>query len=242
LPGGWRALYIIAAFAIFYVAWLRRLLPESALFDRYAQGAEPQTFWQPLHEIFRNHRREITAITLIAATFSFYVSSTLNFMSKYLQEAHAYSPQQVSLLFIVAGSIAIMGNVLSGRIADRSGRRPTLIVALIVNCVAIITFYNSAGLLLPLAWSAALFSFFAADVMVNAIGGELFPTSCRSTASTLRAICSVFAAVAGLAIEGSLFNALGSHAAALSLLSLSALLAIPVVILMLRETSNTELG
>ncbi len=78
--------------------------------------------------------------------------------------------------------------------------------------------------------------------MINAIGGELFPTSCRSTASTLRAICSMFAAVAGLAIEGILFNMLGSHAAALSVLCLSSLLAIPVVILMLRETSHTELS
>jgi hypothetical protein len=48
--------------------------------------------------------------------------------------------------------------------------------------------------------------------------------------------------VAGLAVEGSLFNLMGSHAAALSLLSLSALLTVPVVILMLRETSDTELS
>ena len=77
--------------------------------------------------------------------------------------------------------------------------------------------------------------------MVNAVSGELFPTGCRSTASTLRMICVMFAAVAGLAVEGSLFSALGTHAAALSLMSLSSLLAVPVVAVMLRETSNTEL-
>jgi hypothetical protein len=48
--------------------------------------------------------------------------------------------------------------------------------------------------------------------------------------------------VAGLAMQGVLFNLLGSHAAAISLLCLSSLLAIPVIILMLRETSQTELS
>lgn len=241
LPGGWRALYIAAALPILYLAWLRRLLPETALFEQHVRGEKEQRFWQPLREILREHRREMVAIASIAAVFWFQVSATLSFMSKYLQEEHGYLPQQVSLLFIVAGSLAIFGNVLAGRISDRVGRRLTLVAALLVNCVAIVTFYNTAGFTLPLAWIAALFSFFAVDVMVNAISGELFPTRCRSTASTLRMVCAMFAAVAGLAIEGSLFAALGSHAAALSLLSLSSLLAIPVVVLMLRETSNTEL-
>jgi len=241
LPGGWRALYVIAAFPILYLAWLRRLLPESALFDRYGKRDALYSFWQPVLEIFRYHNRAMTAIALIAATFWFQFSATMNFMSKYLQETHHFEPQDVSLLFIVAGSIAIFGNTAAGRISDHIGRRPTLIAALLVNCVATITFYNTGGLLLPLAWIAALFSFFAVDVMVNATSGELFPTRCRSTASSLRSVCAMFAAVAGLVIEGSLFSALGSHAAALSLLCLSSLLAIPVVILMLRETADIEL-
>ncbi|HEY6130974.1 MAG TPA: MFS transporter [Halioglobus sp.] len=241
LPGGWRALYIIAVLPILYLARMRRLLPESALFDRYVERDATQMFWQPLHDIFRHYRREITAIGLIAVTFWFQLTAALNFMSKYLQETHNFKPQQVSLLFIVAGSMAIFGNAVAGRLSDHIGRRPTLIAALIVNCAATITFYNTSGWLLSLAWIAALFSFFAVDVMVHAMGGELFPTNCRTTASTLRAVCAMFAAVAGLAIEGMLFNVLGSHAAALSVICLSSLLAIPVVLLMLRETSNTEL-
>lgn len=241
LPGGWRALYMIAALPILYIAWLRRLLPETVMFERNASGGLPVIFWQPVLEIFRSHRPEITAIALIALAFWFQITATLGFMSKYLQEIHGYAPQQVSLLFIVAGSLAILGNVAAGSISDRIGRRLTLVAALVVNCAAVIVFYNSAGFLLPLAWIAALFSFFAVDVMVNAVSGELFPTGCRSTASTLRMICVMFAAVAGLAVEGSLFSALGTHAAALSLMSLSSLLAVPVVAVMLRETSNTEL-
>jgi predicted MFS family arabinose efflux permease len=242
LPGGWRALYVIAAFPILYLAWLRRMLPESVLFERYGAIEEPRRFWEPILEIFRHQGREMAAIALIAGAFWFQISATLNFMSKYLQESHDYGPQQVSLLFVVAGSLAILGNVAAGRISDRIGRRPTLIAALTLNCLATVLFYNTGGWLLPLVWIGALFSYFAVDVMINAMSGELFPTRCRSTASTLRSICAMLAAVAGLAVEGSLFNALGSHAAALSVICLSTLLAVPVVILMLRETSATELS
>jgi putative MFS transporter len=242
LPGGWRALYIIAAVPLLYLAWLRRTLPESALFDGNASDGKLRAFWQPFLEIFRDHRRAMTAIALIAATFWFQLTAAINFVSKYLQETHHFEPQEVSFMFIVAGGIAVFGNATAGRISDRIGRRPTLVAALLSYCVAIIAFYNAHGLLLPLAWTAALFSYFAIDVLVNAISGELFPTRCRSTASSLRAVSAMFAAVAGLAIEGTLFNALGSHAAALSLLCLSSLLAIPVVLVMLRETAHAELS
>ena len=241
LPGGWRALYVIAAVPILYLVWLRRKLPESAMFNRHMSSSEPALLWQPFKEIWQHKRREMTATALIAAAFWFQVAATLNFMSKYLQEIRHFEPQQVSLMYIVAGSIAILGNTLAGRISDYIGRRPTLISMLLLHCVATITFYNTGGWLLSVAWIATLFGFFAVEVMVNAMSGELFPTACRSTASTLRSICGMFAAVAGLSVEGLLYSALGSHSAAISIISLSSLLAIPVVMLMLRETSGTEL-
>ena len=241
LPGGWRALYIIASFPILYIAWLRRKLPESRIFDAHAARHVRQTFWEPLLEIFLSQRREMIAISLIASAFWFQLSATLTFMSKYLQEIHSYKPQEVSLLYIAAGTVAILGTTLAGRISDRIGRRPTLAVAITVNCAATVAFYNTGGAWLPVAWIAMLFSFFAADVLISAMSGELFTTQCRSTASTLRAICAMFAAVAGLAIEGTLFDVLGSHSAALSVLSLSSLFAVPVIVLVLRETSDTVL-
>ncbi len=241
-PGGWRALYVIAGLSILYIVWLRRLLPETTLFERNVEHNAKLDFWQPMLEIYRFHKRAMTAVVLIVASFMFQLSATINFMSKYLQETHHYAPQQVSLLFIVAGSIALFGTTSAGRISDYIGRRPTLVAALLVNCAATMAFYNTSGYLLPLAWIASLFSFFAIEVMINAIGGELFPTSCRSTASSVRAICAMLAAVVGLAIEGTLYSSLGSHAAALSIMCLSTLLAIPVVILALRETSQVELS
>ncbi|MBT4518792.1 MAG: MFS transporter [Halieaceae bacterium] len=242
LPGGWRALYVIGALPILYVAWLRRKLPESRMYEQQIRNNQQAPFWQPFAEIFLNHRRAILAVALISTTFWFQISASLNFISKYLQETHSYSPGQVSSLFIIAGLAAIFGNIVAGRVSDAIGRRPTLAAGIAVNCTAFLLFYNSSGFLLPLAWIAALFSFFVVDVVANATTGELFPTRCRSTASTLRTIFSVTAGVAGLTLEGSLYTQLGSHAAAISLLTLSSLLALPAVALLLRETANTDLS
>ena len=240
LPGGWRALYALAGVAVLYVAWIRRRLPESPLFESQAANA-PQSFWQPLKEIVSCHRRALVALLGIAAAFWFQVSSALNFMSKFLQEAHGYTPAMVSLLFLAAGVVAIFGNVAAGRLSDRHGRRPTLAIALLLHCAAVVSFYNTSGLLLPVAWMSAIFCYFAVEVVVSAISGELFPTSCRSTATSLRSITGVLAAAAGLAVEGSLYRVLGDHGSALSILALSTLFALPFVLFWLRETAYTRL-
>jgi len=240
LPGDWRFLYVLAGVAVLYVAWLRRKLPESPMF----KGGEADlghTLFRPLQELLAEHGRSLVTLLAIACLFWFQIGATLNFMSKFLQDTHGYSPAQVSTLFIVAGTFAIFGNVMAGKMSDAIGRRPTLAVGVSLNCVGTIAFYNVWGPLIPVMWIATLFGYFMVEVVVNAISGELFPTSCRSTAASLRTISGVLAGAAGLAVEGMLYNWLGSHSMALSVITLTSLLALPVILLGLRETSNTQL-
>lgn len=241
LPGGWRAMYALAGVAILLIAYMRRSLPESPMFEAKQSSNLRSTFWEPLKEIFTFHRQTAVALAVIAFAFWFQISAGLNFMSKFLQDQHGYSTGQVSILFIVAGTVAIFGNVVAGRMSDRVGRRPIIAGAIALNCCAFLVFYNTSGWLIPLAWIAALFSFFVVDVIAHALSGELFPTSCRSTASTLRYAVGVLAAALGLTLEGSLYTAMGSHGAALSLMTLSSLLALPAIAFWLKETANTQL-
>ncbi len=241
LPGEWRALYLIGGLAILYVAWLRRSLPESPMFEAHTTATIPGEFLQPLREIVTRHRHASITLLLIAGAFFFQIGATLNFMSKHLQTIHGYSSGEVSALFVLAGAMAIFGNVLAGRASDAIGRRPVLTIGICVNSAALIAFYNTGGWWLPLAWIAALFSFFAVEVILNTVSGELFPTSCRSTAATLKVLCAVLAGAAGLLAEGYLYTWLGSHAAALSVMALSSLLALPLIALRLRETAKSEL-
>ncbi len=242
MPGGWRALYVIGGLAILYVAWLRRDLKESAMFDNRTASDPRRPFLQPFEELVREHRQALLVLITIASFFWFQVGAGLNFMSKFLQDVHGYSTAQVSTLYIFAGIFAIFGNVLAGRASDSIGRRPTLAFGIVLNFAAFLLFYNTSGWVIPIAWVAAIFGFFVVDVMVNAMSGELFPTSCRSTAATVRTIISVAAGAVGLFVEGVLYSWLGGHGEALSLMTFSSLMALPVVALLMRETAQQDLA
>lgn len=240
LPGQWRFMYGLGGVAILFIFWLRRNLPESTLF-RQQGTAGVGALTAPLVEVFTLHRKAILALALITGAFWFQVTAVINFMSKYLQEVHSYTTLEVSVLFVGSGILAVVGNVLAGMASDRIGRRPMLAGAIVVNFVAALVFYNGSGLWLPLAWMLTLFSFLVVDLITYTLAGELFPTSCRSTASTLRILFTVLGAAAGLGFESYLYASTGSHAGALSMMAFSSLLALPAVFWMLRETANTAL-
>jgi hypothetical protein len=61
-----------------------------------------------------------------------------------------------------------------------------------------------------------LFASTGVNVLFRAVGSETFPTSYRSTACAAREILGTLGGVLGLAIEGSLYLATGSHAAAIT--------------------------
>ena len=83
----------------------------------------------------------------------------------------------VSGMFMAAGIFAIFGNVIAGRLSDRFGRRPTLALAMLIHCVSVVLFYNTSGPWLPVAWMIAVFCYFAVEVIVSAISGELSSTT-----------------------------------------------------------------
>jgi putative MFS transporter len=245
LPYGWRALYVLGAAPLLLLAWLRRGLPETRRFTEHrlarAEQASAAAMLAPLKNLVRTHPFRLAALCAAVVPFWFAASTSLVFMSKFLQEAHGYTAGTVAILFLVGGSLAILGNVVAGRASDRFGRRPVLLTFLIVNVAAVAGFYNAPGVLVPLCWIPLVFSFFAIDVIFTALGSELFPTAYRSTASAVRGIAASLAAVAGLWIEGSLFQITGSHGSAITWMLLSTLVTLVVVRVGLPETAGRSL-
>jgi putative MFS transporter len=206
LPYGWRALYVLAAVPLVALAWLRRNLDETERFKAYEaarirDGASLSVFG-PLKALATIYPGRLAALAAAVIPYSFAVAAALLFISKYLQTEHGYSPGDVGLLYIVVGAFATLGNLIAGRLADRYGRRPVLSIAILANAALFALFYGGSGWVLPVAWLAAIFSFFAVDVSLSAYASELFPTSYRSTASAARTLFWAAAAGGGLAMHG----------------------------------------
>ncbi len=232
LPFEWRALYFLGAAPLLLIAWMRRSLEETGRFRASAARHDPltQSYVAPIAKLIARYPGRVAAISAALVPVAFAGGTAIQFQSKFLQSVHGYAPGDVSLLFLMGGPLAMTGGLLFGRASDRFGRRRVLSAAILVNVVATIAFYNSPGRIVPLVWVLTIFTQFGIDVLFGALGSELFATAHRSSASGVRSIVSTLAIASGLTVEGTLFVALGSHAAAITAMAWAAL-ASPVILL-----------
>ena len=244
LPEGWRALYVIGAMPLFVVAWLRRTLPET---ERYLQSKalrdqQPKQSWKeavaPFIKLITAYPERFAALALAVVPFGIAITSAILLMSKHLQSEVGMTPGDVSTLYLVGGAMAVFGNFIAGRFSDLIGRRRVLAVSILVSGGAFAILYGlapdlSEDLVYPVAvvgWILGIFGYFASEVIFNAFGSEIFPTSYRSTASSMRGVLYTLAGAIGLMLESFLFTVTGSHASAILWLLL---LCIPGAIIVL---------
>jgi MFS family permease len=246
LPFGWRALYLIGVVPLLFLSYFRRSLPETKRFEDHrasqqSQGAVADTM-RPILHLMRMYPGRVAVLAAALYPFDFVISSAYSFMPKTLQEVHGFSPGQVTLIFLSGGMLGILGNVFAGAMGDRFGRKPIMVLAMVGNAGAIYGFYNLSGsFAIVCFWIAAVFTILAIGVLFKALGTELFPTSHRSTASGMRTVVSTLGSISGLALEGTLYQMTGSHAAAIT--SMMPLLVLPPIAiwLFLPETAQRDL-
>lgn len=243
LPFGWRALYFLGAIPLLLIAWLRRSLEETERFRANAarRGVDELNFFSPLRSLLREHPGRLVMLSAAIIPVAFAGGTAIQFQSKFLQSAHGYSPAEVSGLFLLGGPIALTGGLLFGRASDRFGRRAVLSSVILVNVLATIGFYGGAGAFVPFVWVLTIFTQFGIDVLFAALGSELFATSYRSTASGIRSIVATVAIASGLAVEGTLYGALGGHGEAIMAMAWMALLSPIIVLAFFPETAGRVL-
>ncbi len=245
LPFGWRALYAIGVVPLLFVAWFRRGLPETRRFEdhraRRGSGGGLREALQPVADLLRMYPGRLAALSLAIFPFEFVVMTAGTFMAKTLQEARGYEPWAVTLLYFVGGALGILGNVAAGALGDRFGRKRVISAGTLLCGASILAFYEAPAVFVPPAWILLIFTLTGVAVLFKALGSELFPTSYRSTASGVRAIVGTLGGVCGLALEGLLYDVLGSHARAIAW-TVPVLLLPPLVIAaLLPETAAREL-
>ncbi len=245
MPYGWRSLYVIGAIPLLFLAWFRRGLNETRRFESSLEERDQETglaaALRPVLSLVRMYPGRLLAMCATIVPFSFVVVTAMSFHAKTLLEVHEYEKWQVTVLFMLGGGLGIMGNIAGGALGDRLGRKRVMSAAMALFALAVFTFYNVTGALVPIAWITLLFTLTASEALLTALGAELFPTSYRSTASGMRAIVGTLAGSVGLALEGSLYAWAGSHAAAITVMTPALLLPPLVIWLFLPETAKREL-
>jgi MFS family permease len=133
-----------------------------------------------------------------------------------------------TMLLIPGGLIGLALSILAGRLSDRVGRKPMAFTIVALAGVCFFLFYNGVpGWAIPPLWIMAFFCFFSGDVLVAGFALEIVPTQYRATVSGLRYLVEIGFGAVSLALEGVLYDQLGSHGAAIQCL----LAAIPITLL-----------
>lgn len=239
LPGGWRALYLIAAVPLLLLLIVRRNLSETKRFDELASTGG--TGFAAIRSAIANNRNRFVSLLVVTIAYHLPISATLSLMSKFLQENHSYAPLQVSGLFIGAGAFALIGNLLGGTLSDKIGRRGSFAIFCGMMAVGFSAFYLGPTGLVPWAWTIALFGFLASHAVFLALAGEAFPTVSRATVATFMLAVGAVSTAIGLFVEGWLYSLFQSHGVAVVALTPAFLIAGIAALFLLPETGGTDL-
>ncbi len=241
-PYGWRLLYLAGALPLVFVAWLRRSLGETRRFVtlQAQQRGQVASVSAPLRALVRDHPRRVAALAGMVLPIYFVMIPALGFQAKFLQEAHGYSASVVALLYFGGGLLSVATQLVVGRVSDGIGRKPAVLLTGALTAAGTLMLYRGTGSWVLGGWLLMVAAYLGLELMLSALGSELFPTAYRSTASAACSVMANLGASVGLAFEGVCFTLTGSHGAAISWMLLP-LVVVPLAVVALPETARREL-
>jgi MFS family permease len=235
LPGHWRALYAIGGCSLFFVAFLRRRLPETKRFQvRHEQverlHARVGGALDLLRRLLAEYPGRIALVLLIAGAWGFAIGPATVLQNKYLQQTLGFAPWQTSALIVPGGLAALWLNILMGRISDRIGRRLSIFLMMVLCGAGYTLFYSGLhGPLIPPMWIVSFFAFFSADALLAALAIETVPTAYRATVGGLRYMVEIFMGGVSLWLEGFWYDRFHAHGPAISVSLLAIALSLLLV-------------
>ncbi len=140
---GWRIPFLLSAVLLAISLWIRLRLSESPAFQKIK--AEMRTATAPVREAFRgeNLRRMLIALfaILLAQGAVWY---TAHFYAQFfLERVLKVDPRLVNELVMVAVLLSAGGYVFFGWLSDRWGRKPVMLLGMVISVVAYFPAFNA---------------------------------------------------------------------------------------------------
>jgi MFS family permease len=241
LHASWRWLYVASLPVVIVIFVLRRSLPESRRYeDLVASGRMHGRASVLLSPPYRNRLLLICGTVLIANL----TTQATVFAIDYMQTQRHLGASTANLILVGAGTICLPVLTSAGRLSDRLGRRPVCAVAMLIQAVGIVLFFNVATTapLLLVTLAITYVGLFGAWTTGSAFGVEAFPTALRATAGAAVTMAKLAGQCASFLGSALLIHAVGHSGLVVALLALGPLAAAGIVARAFPETSGQELA
>jgi MFS family permease len=227
-PDGWRYMYLIGVVPALLTLWIRRAIPESAVWKEAAARRRAEQARFTMVDLFadRTLRRRTVVVFLmsLASTVGFWGISTWvpPFIGGVAAAAGLNAAQWISYAGMAYTLGAVIGYVSLGFLADAFGRKPVTIlffVCALLLTPALFFLTRDPALLLLLACVNGVFSN-GQFTWMPAWLPELYPTRIRATALAFAFNAPRFIAFLGPLVAGTLIVQFGGYGAAATGLAL----------------------
>jgi MFS family permease len=240
----WRAMFWIGILPALLVFYIRRYVPEPAVYSETRQKLERMGHQSNFLEIFSPALLRITVLTSLMATGAqggYYAITT--WLPTYLKSTRGLSVLNTGAYLIVVIAGSFVGYMVSADLTDRLGRKRTLIIfaALSFLTVAVYTYMPiSNHIMLVLGFPLGFFASGSFSPMGSFLT-ELFPTRVRGSAQGFaynfgRGVGALFPTLVGY------LSARLSLGHAIAVFAVTAYLAMILAVCLLPETRGKELG
>ena len=182
---GWRPLFLLGILPAFFTWWIRRSIPEPAVWQKQAQSSHTSvtTLLRP------PLRRRLVLLALLCSCLLFGYWGLFTWIPTYLstpvQQGGAGLSIVKSSFWILPMQVgAFFGYVSFGFLADRFGRRSAFL-SFVLTTAALVPVYGLWGRNVAILMSAGpLIGFFGHGYFssLGVIAAEMFPSSIRTTA------------------------------------------------------------
>jgi MFS family permease len=234
---GYRGILLLAVVPLVALPFAARWVTEP---DRFVQAAAGHQRRRPvLGAVARPYRVRLALVAVLAFSLGVITGPANSFVFLYAQNVAGFSGIARSAMVVGAGIVGL-GGLLAGRwLADRVGRRPTAIAAMIlIGAFGTLT-YSGNHIALVVGYVLGIGAGGVIAPCAGAFVNELFPTSVRASVAGWSVAGSVLGAVAGLLAFGAVADVAG-HFAQAALVTFVPAMALSGLFLLLPETRGHE--
>jgi MFS family permease len=208
--------------------------------DRFVQAEEANERSRPvLGAVARPFRARLVLVTSLTFSLALITGPANSFVFLYSQNVKRFPGYAESAMVVAAGVLGLGGLFAGVWLADRIGRRPTAMGAMVCIGGSGIICYSGSGVALVVGYLLAITAGGVIAPAAGAFVNELFPTSVRASVAGWNVAGAVLGAVAGLLLFGAIAD-VGNRFAPAALVTFVPAMALSGLVWFLPETRGHE--